>query len=133
MASREGLQSNLGAQSGLHVSPITALLRSTQLSGTCGEMPPRRPRCLGLHLTCDSYWLMVKQGCWKSGDQGHQFRYHMTRKHRDAFPSGLHRDAFQLDNMHAVGSGLESRRVYAGQLLAWMRNAGIATRFPAEY
>jgi hypothetical protein len=57
----------------------------------------------------------------------------MTRKLRDAFPSGLHRDAFQLDNMHAVGSGLEPRRVYAGQLLAWRRNAGIATRFPAEY
>jgi hypothetical protein len=71
------------------------LLRSMQLSGTCGEMPPRRPRCLGLHITRDSDWLMVKQGCWKSEDQGHQFRYHMTRKLRDAFPSGLHRDAFQ--------------------------------------
>jgi hypothetical protein len=47
--------------------------------------------------------------------------------------SGLHRNAFHLDNMHAVGSGLESRRVYARQLLPWRRNAGIATRFPAEY
>jgi hypothetical protein len=34
----------------------------------------------------------------------------MTRKLRDAFPSGLHRDAFQLDTMHAVDSGLKSRR-----------------------
>jgi hypothetical protein len=40
----------------------------------------------------------------------------MTRQLRDAFPSGLHRDAFQLDNMHAAGFGLKSRRVYAGQL-----------------
>jgi hypothetical protein len=76
---------------------------------------------------------MVKQGCWKSEDQGYQFRYHMTKKLRDAFPSGLHRDAFQLDNMHAVGSGLESRCVHAGQLLPWGRNSEIATRFPAEY
>jgi hypothetical protein len=57
----------------------------------------------------------------------------MTKKLRDAFPSGLHRGAFQLDNMHAVGSGLESRRVHAGQLLPWGRNSEIATRFPAEY
>jgi hypothetical protein len=45
----------------------------------------------------------------------------------------LHRDAFQLDNMHAGGSGLESRRVYAVQLLVWRRNFGIVTRFPLEY
>jgi hypothetical protein len=57
----------------------------------------------------------------------------MTRKLRDAFPSGLHRDAFQLDNMHAVGFELKSRRVCAGQLLLWRRNSAIATRFPAEY
>ena len=36
---------NLGAQSCLHVSPI--LLGSTQLLGTCGEMPLRGPWCLG--------------------------------------------------------------------------------------
>jgi hypothetical protein len=60
---------------------------------------------------------MVKQGYWKSKDQGHQFRYDMTRKLRDASPSELQRDSFQLDNMHAVGSALEPRHVYAGQLL----------------
>jgi hypothetical protein len=42
---------NLGAKSCLHVSLI--LLRSTQLSGTCGEIPLWGPRCLGLHLTGD--------------------------------------------------------------------------------
>jgi hypothetical protein len=42
---------NLGAQSCLHVSLI--LLRSTQLSGTRGEMPLQSPLCLGLHLTGD--------------------------------------------------------------------------------
>lgn len=76
---------------------------------------------------------VVKQGCWKSEDQGHQFQYHMTRKLRDAFPLGLHRDAFQLDSMHAVGSELESRYVYAEQLLPWRRNSGDASRFPAEF
>jgi hypothetical protein len=108
---------NVGALSCLHVSLILLsliLLGSTQLSGTCGEMPLRGPRCLGLHLAgdkCSVDWLMVKQGCWKSEHQGYQCRYHMTKRLRDAVPSGLHRDAFQLDNMHAVGSRLESRRV----------------------
>jgi hypothetical protein len=111
---------NLGAQPCLHVSPI--LLGSTQLPGTCGEMPLRGNK-----------GSVVKQGCRKSEDQSHRFRYHMTRTLRDAFPLWLHRDAFQLDNMYAVGSGLESRRVCAGQLLPWRRNSEIATRFPAEY
>jgi hypothetical protein len=42
---------NLGAQSCLHVSLI--LLGSTQLSGTCEEIPLQGPPCLGLHLTVD--------------------------------------------------------------------------------
>jgi hypothetical protein len=64
-------------------------------------LPPRR-------LRPEKRWedRVVKQGCWKSEDQGHQFRYHMTRKLRDAFILGLHRDAFQLDNVYALGSGL---------------------------
>jgi hypothetical protein len=52
---------NLGAQSCLHVSLI--LLRSTQLSGTCREMPLRGPRCLGPHLTGDG---CIVIGRWSS-------------------------------------------------------------------
>jgi hypothetical protein len=44
---------NIDTQSGLHVSPITALWRSTQPSGTCGVIPLRGPRWLGLYLTHD--------------------------------------------------------------------------------
>jgi hypothetical protein len=43
----------LGAQSGLHVSPITALLRSIQLPGTCEEILLRDLQCLGVYLTND--------------------------------------------------------------------------------
>jgi hypothetical protein len=59
--------------------------------------------------------------------------YHTPSRLRDAFPLGLHRDAFQLDNMHAGGSKQKSRHVSARQLVAWRRNSEIATRFSAEY
>jgi hypothetical protein len=59
---------NLESQSGLYVSPITALLRSTQLSGTCGEFLSRGPRWLDLYLTHDESGSLrlvsrLKQGC----------------------------------------------------------------------
>jgi hypothetical protein len=56
---------NLGAQSCLHVSLI--LLRSTQLSGTRGEMPLRGPLCLGLPLTGDRCSVI---GWWSSRAAG---------------------------------------------------------------
>jgi hypothetical protein len=64
-------------------------IRGDTASGSpvLGSAPDRR------QVECD--WLIVKQGCWKSEGQGHQFRYHMTGKLRVASPLGLHRDAFQ--------------------------------------
>jgi hypothetical protein len=70
---------------------------------------------------------MVKQGCWKSEDQGYQFRYHMTRKLRDALlpcciatrfnlttcmqlAPDWNRDAFTRGNFSPGGEMLESRR-----------------------
>jgi hypothetical protein len=52
---------NLGAQFCLHVSLI--LLGFTQLSDTCGEIPLRGPRCLGMHLTGDKCSVT---GSWSS-------------------------------------------------------------------
>jgi hypothetical protein len=49
---------NSGAQSCLRVPLI--LLKFTQLSGTCGEIPLRGPWCLGLYLTHDKCRLTVE-------------------------------------------------------------------------
>jgi hypothetical protein len=97
-------------------------MRGDAASGSpvLGSAPDRR------RVYCD--WSMVKQGCWKSEDQGHHFRYHRTRKLPDVFPSGSHRDAFSLTtcmqlapdwnreaftrgNLSSAGRISESRRV----------------------
>lgn len=55
---------NLDAQSGLHVSPITALWRSTQTPGTCGVIASESP-VAGSYLTQDESDLLrlVSKGC----------------------------------------------------------------------
>jgi hypothetical protein len=45
---------DLGAQSCLHVSPITVLLRPMQPSGTCEKVPLRDPRCYQSALVLSS-------------------------------------------------------------------------------